>query len=142
VEKLDPQLRILLEQHRAAAPQPRAARSLAPAADEPVDIVIEFRGDVADLEALGFVPDSSITHPTKGCTTATGTIALRNLERVSKIEHVVLPSAPRLIRPLLNDSADKIRALAVHPGNPGGDAADAAIPILPVTSLSRCRRRR
>ena len=65
-------------------------------------------------------PNSSITHPTKGYTIATGTIPLENLEQVSKIEHVALASAPQPIRPLLNYSADEIGALAIHKRTTGG----------------------
>jgi hypothetical protein len=71
-----------------------------------------------------------------------GTIPAHSLKALAQIDHVVVVSAPHPLRPLLNDSADEIRALAVHPGNPGGDAAEAAIPVLPVALLRRRRRRR
>ena len=105
-------------------------------------VTIEFRGELGDLQALGSDKHSLVTHPIKGYKVATGTIPTHSLEALAQIDHVVVASAPHPLRPLLNDSADEIRALALHPGNAAGAVADAAIPLLPMALLSRRRRRR
>jgi len=76
--KLDPQLRNLLALRQA----------------ERVDVTIEFRGELSDLEAIGFVKDSLVAHPTAGYKIATGTLPIDALQAVSQIEHVVVVDAP------------------------------------------------
>ena len=71
-----------------------------------------------------------------------GTIPAYSLKALAQIDHVVGVSAPHPLRPLLNDSADAIRALAVHRGNPGGAAAGAVTTVSPTVPLRRGRRRR
>jgi hypothetical protein len=78
VAKLDADLRILLSLRRA----------------ERVPVTVELRGSLADLEAIGFVKDSAVTHPTDGYTIATGTLPIDALEAASKLESVVEVSAP------------------------------------------------
>jgi len=82
--KLDPELRTLLALRRADA----------------VQVIVELRGDVRDLEAIGFVKDSIVTHPTAGYSIATGSLPVDALDALAKIEHVVVVSAPVLLRPL------------------------------------------
>src|SRR5262245_48253783 len=64
VAKLDPDLRILLSLRRA----------------ERVPVIVELRGSLTELEAIGFVKDSAVTHPTDGYTIATGTLPIDALE--------------------------------------------------------------
>jgi len=59
-----------------------------------VDVTIEFRGELSDLEAIGFVKDSLVAHPTAGYKIATGTLPIDALQAVSQIEHVVVVDAP------------------------------------------------
>jgi subtilisin family serine protease len=121
MKKLDPQLAILLHRHKGTL-EPSLAAALPPfsAGDEPLRVIIEFRGEPSDLEALGFVKHSLVAHPSQGYKIATGTIPVQSLEALAQIDHVVVVSAPTPLRPLLNYSADEIRALAVHRRNPGG----------------------
>jgi hypothetical protein len=133
MEKLDPQLRILLQertpvagtrgaelQATARSPQARATRAAARETEEPARVIVEFRGDLADLEAIGFVKHSLVAHPTKGYKIATGVIPIESLQSLAGIDHVVVVNAPSPLRPLLNYSANEIGALAVHTKSPGG----------------------
>ena len=83
VSKLDPDLRILLSLRHA----------------EEVRVIVEVRGPLAGLEAIGFVKDSAVTHPTEGYTIATGTLPIDALEAASKIDGVVEVSAPVRLGP-------------------------------------------
>jgi subtilisin family serine protease len=121
MKRLDPQLELLLHRHKGTL-EPSLAEALPhlPPADEPLRVIVEFRGELSDLEAIGFVKHSLVAHPTEGYKIATGTIAAGGLEALAQIDHVVVASAPTPLGPLLNYSADEIRALAVHRRNPGG----------------------
>ncbi|HEY7115648.1 MAG TPA: S8 family serine peptidase, partial [Tepidisphaeraceae bacterium] len=121
MKKLHPQLQSLIHRHKGAL-EPNLAKALPhlPPAGEPVRVIIEFRGELGDLEALGFVKHSFVAHPTTGHKIATGTIPAQSLEALAEIDHVVVVNAPTPLRPQLNYSADEIRALAVHRRNPGG----------------------
>ena len=37
-----------------------------------IDLLVEFTGNIEDLKAVGFQPDTLITHPNKGYTIAAG----------------------------------------------------------------------
>ena len=143
MKKLDPQLQLLVHRLNGTL-HPHDAEALAdlPPIGETVHVTIEFRGELGDLQALGSDKHSLVAHPIKGYKVATGTIPTHSLEALAQIDHVVVVSAPHPLRPLLNDTADKIRALALHPGNAAGAVADAAITLLPMALLSRRRRRR
>lgn len=121
MKKLDPELQLLIQrQNGTLHPLVVAALVNLPSAEEVVRVTIEFGGDPRDLEAVGFVRHSLIAHPAKGYKIATGTIPASRLEALARIDHLVLISAPHPIHPLLNYSAEEIRAAAVHQRNPGG----------------------
>lgn len=94
MKKLDPELRRLVSRQRETPPSARA--------DERVRISVEFRGELGDLEAVGFVKSSVVANPVEGYKIATGTIPVSRLEALANIDSVVSASAPVPMRPLLN----------------------------------------
>src|SRR5262249_32469490 len=111
LKKLDPQLRQIVRRHREA---------VRPDASEYVWVGVEFRGELAELEAHGFSKLSCVAHPQEGYKIATGTVPVARLEELAAVDHVGVIEAPSAMRPVLNYSAKEIKALAVNGKKPGG----------------------
>ena len=81
---------------------------------ETADLAAIFTGDIADLEAAGFVPRTVKRHPTKDLTVATGSIAVARLPELEDVEHLLTTEASRPMRSELNRSVSEINADDVH----------------------------
>jgi subtilisin family serine protease len=127
--KLDPQLRDQLRALRARAASAEAGPPDA-AEGEPLRVIVQFMGDLADLTAVGFSPTTFSEHPREGYKISTGTIAVTRLEHLASIEHVVQVSHPEQYRPLLDYSVPEIRATAVHNGSPPRKGSRVVIGII------------
>jgi subtilisin family serine protease len=121
MNKFDPELHLLADRYRARveAKQLRSAVDL-PALPQRVTIEVEFRGDVRDLEAIGFVVETYVANPVENYKIASGTIPVASLEALAKIDHVVGAGPPTQLYPLLNNSAEEIHARVVQKRNPVG----------------------
>ena len=109
MSKLDPTLQYLVWRHDSPD-ETDADRPL----PEFADLAATFSGDLADLEAVGFVPRTVKRHPTKDFTLATGSIPVARLAELDGIDHLLRTEASRPMRPELNRSLDEINADDVH----------------------------
>lgn len=129
INKLSPELRrhVRAKQARDAAPTP--AEAPAPSAER-IDLLVEFTGDVADLKAVGFEPDTLLRHPQKGYTIAAGTLPVDRLADLAAIDHVGVVEGPQKLRPTLNYSLPTIRGDLVQQGTPSRTGRGVVIGII------------
>jgi subtilisin family serine protease len=113
ISKLDPELRAHLRAHRAS--RPLESRAAGPGL---VDLFATFTGDLADLEAVGFVADTLVENPETGEKIATGTIPVARLDDLAAIAHLKSARHPRTLEPELNWSLREIRGDVVHSATP------------------------
>lgn len=113
--KLDPTLSHLAWRH---AHQQQGPDALNVETDRPLpeiaDLAAIFTGQIADLEAAGFVPRTVKRHPTKQLTVATGSIPVARLPEFEQVGHLLSAEASRPMQPELNRSLDEISADDVH----------------------------
>lgn len=127
--KLDPKLSLHGVTHRAriaAATEHEKPKLRA----ERVTLLVQFRGDLADLQAVGFEPNHVSPHPTSGFTIATGTIPSDRVADLDAIEHVVTASLPEQLYPHLNYSVPETRANVLHDRTPGVTGMGTVIGIV------------
>jgi hypothetical protein len=106
------------------------ARAPGAAEDPPLEIIVEFTGELADLTAVGFSPVTVSEHPGEGYKIAPGTVPVGRLQDLVAIDHVVEVSHPKQYRPLLDYSLPEIRANAVHNGNPARKGSGVVIGVI------------
>lgn len=129
MNKLDPKLKTLLTRSRPESPREPEAPARAERAPGPppplrarrarpvpkrVNITVKFTGALADLTAEGLKSSTVLTHPTKGFTIATGSIALAQLDALIALEHVVKVEGTPPLRPDLDKSVPEIKAGPDH----------------------------
>lgn len=119
LKKLDPDLRSRCRELREE-PVPARARARAPGAGEPdeIEILVEFTGALAGVEAAGFRARTVIDSPDGSHTIATGVIPVHRLEALAAVEHVVEVEGPRRMEPMLDYSLPTIRATSLHTDDP------------------------
>jgi len=127
--KLDYHLRDRLEELHARA---ASAETGLPDATmtEPLEVIVEFTGDLEDLEAVGFRPFTFSEHPVEHYKISPGTIPLNRLEDLAAIEHVVVVSHSQQFRPLLDYSVPEIGATALHNASPARKGSGVVIGII------------
>jgi subtilisin family serine protease len=114
LEKLDPDLRVLLRSREPGAPKPA---SIGPDT-ESLQIVVQFTGPLDDLTKLGFEKHTLNEHAIKHYKIATGRIPVDQLEALAAIDHVIQVEGPHRLYPMLNYSRPDIRADVVQNGHP------------------------
>src|SRR5918994_1584435 len=115
MHKLDPTLSFLAWRHSQRHDgRPGTEADPARPLPETADLAAVFTGDLADLEAVGFVPRTVKRHPTEGFTIATGSIAVARLPELEHVEHLLTTEASRPMRSELNRSVSEINADDVH----------------------------
>jgi subtilisin family serine protease len=129
INKLDPHLRTRFTSRRTQAGQ-GATKDIPAAESEVTELLVEFRGDLADLKAVGFVPRSLIEHPTGGYKIVTGTLPVTRLGDLAAIEHVVEVEGPHQFHPMLDYSVPEIHADVLHNGSPSRKGAGVVIGII------------
>jgi subtilisin family serine protease len=116
---LDPRLRSLLAtraHHEERVRTRELAREDAPDTAERVGVLVKYKGDVADLKALGLVVGSVLGNPSTDFEIATGTIALEAVEALAAVDHVVKVEMGRRLHDELDISTVEIRAKPLHSG--------------------------
>ena len=117
MKKLDWMLRVLLGQRCGNVAQFEIGQPV-PNATGQIEVIVSYQGDVHSLETAGFLPSTVLPNPTTGRGIATGKVDVDRLEALAQIDNVVLISAPQSVSPLLNYSAQEIRARMAQQPNP------------------------
>jgi subtilisin family serine protease len=115
-----------LPSHEASADEALPGAATA----EPVEVIVEFMGDLSDLAAVGFRPFTVSEHPEEHYKISPGTVPLNHLEDLGSIEHVVVVSHSRQYRPLLDYSVPEIGATVLHDGSPARKGSGVVIGII------------
>jgi subtilisin family serine protease len=111
--KLGPNLKAHMFEHHARNSSPDSIQSSF-RTGERLRVLVDFRGAVEDLTAVGFVLRSFVDNPERDYKIATGTIPLDRVEELASIDHVNEVELPTQHYPLLNDSLPEIHAITVH----------------------------
>jgi subtilisin family serine protease len=128
MNKIDPRLKFLREQGNETLselePLGRFGLEMAEVPSPQVKVLVQYTGDLADIEAQGFE-----TRTVAG-DVATGMVGLRNLDGIVGLANVVRIESSRPMASELNDSLPEIRADVVHTGPPGHQGTGVIVGII------------
>ncbi len=116
---LDPRLQSLLAtraHHEERVRKRELAPEDAPQTAARVGVLVKYKGDVADLKALGLTVGSVLGNPSTDFEIATGTIALDAVEALAAVDHVVKVEMGRPLHDELDISTVEIRAKPLRSG--------------------------
>jgi subtilisin family serine protease len=128
MSKVDPRLKFLQEQGNEVLtelePLGRFGLEMAEVPAPRVKVLVQYTGNLADLEAQGFE-----TRTVAG-DVATGTVELHNLDGIAGLANVVRIESSRPMAAELDDSLPEIRADVVHTGPPGHQGTGVIVGII------------
>jgi subtilisin family serine protease len=114
MSKLDPKLEVMLRerQQRLSLAADEAAGAEEEVAPELVSVLMKFTGDIDELTALGFEPETVLQN------LATGRISLEDLPALAEHPNLVKLEISRPLHPELNVSGPSIGIPSLHSGSP------------------------